>query len=174
MKPYRHSGGTRPAPALCFGKWEVQGMETARSTCISRIWRPCEPMVSSPSKARRTSFGLRLSTSRRYVMSQKVARSPKANSPYESRAETEAAVERIHERFKHVRAAIAKEKGQKTSAAADSHPRPGQSALEREALQQSLGALTEARDSLNAARKIVSTSIDTVKRTMAAKRLRDA
>ena len=49
-------------------------------------------------------------------MSQKVARSPKANSPYESRAETEAAVDRIHERFKDIRAAIAKEKTQKTSA----------------------------------------------------------
>jgi FtsZ-interacting cell division protein ZipA len=109
----------------------------------------------------------------KYVMSQKVARSPKANSPYESRAETEAAVERIHERFKDIRAAIAKEKAQKTSAAADSHPRPRQSALEREALQQSLGALTEARNSLNAACKIVCTSIDTVKRAVAAERLRD-
>jgi uncharacterized membrane protein YccC len=104
-------------------------------------------------------------------MSQKVARSPKANSPYESRAETEAAVERIHERFKDIRAAIAKEKAQKTSAAADSHSRPRQSALE--ALQQSLGALTEARDSLNAACKIVCTSIDTVERAIAAERLRD-
>jgi hypothetical protein len=106
-------------------------------------------------------------------MCQKVARSPKANSPYESRAETEAAVERIHERFKDIRAAIAKERVQKTSAAADLQPRPRQSALEREALQQSLGALTEARDSLNAACKIVSISIDTVKGAMAAKRLRD-
>jgi hypothetical protein len=105
-------------------------------------------------------------------MSQKVARSPKANSPYESRAETEAAVERIHERFKHVRAAIAKEKGQKTSAAAGSHPRPSQGALESEVLQQSLGALTEARDSLNAACKILCKSIDTVERAMAAERLR--
>jgi hypothetical protein len=34
----------------------------------------------------------------KYVMSQKVARSPKANS-IQSRAETEAAAERIHERF---------------------------------------------------------------------------
>jgi quinolinate synthase len=106
-------------------------------------------------------------------MSQKVTRSPKANSPYESRAETEAAVERIHERFKDIRAAIAKEKAQKTSAAADSHPSPRQSALEREALQQSLGALTEARDSLNAASRIVCTSIDIVERAMAAERLRD-
>jgi hypothetical protein len=130
-------------------------------------------MVSSRSKARRTSFGLRLITSRSYVMSQKVARSPKANSPYESRAQTEAAVERIHERFKDIKAAIAKEKAQKTSAAADSHPRPGQSALEHEALQQSLGALTEARDSLNAACRIVCTSIDTVERAIAAERLRD-
>ena len=56
-------------------------------------------MVSSRSKARRTSFGLRVKHESKYVMSQKVARSPKANSPYESRAETEAAVERIHERF---------------------------------------------------------------------------
>ena len=64
MKPDRDSGGTRPALALCPGKSEAQGMKTARSTCISRIWRPCEPMVSSRSKARRTSFGLRLSTSR--------------------------------------------------------------------------------------------------------------
>jgi hypothetical protein len=45
--------------------------------------------------------------------------------------------------------------------------------LEREALQQSLGALTEVRDSLNAACKIVCTSIDTVERAMAAERLRD-
>jgi hypothetical protein len=108
-----------------------------------------------------------------YVMSQKVTRSPKANSPYESRAETEAAVERIHERFKDIRAAIAKEKAQKTSAAVDLRPGPRQSTLGREALQQSLGALTEARDSLDAASKIVSTSIDTVKRAMAAERLRD-
>ena len=57
-------------------------------------------------------------------MSQKAARSTKANSPYESRAETEAAVERIHERFKQIRAAIAKEKLEKTSVAVDSHPRP--------------------------------------------------
>jgi hypothetical protein len=106
-------------------------------------------------------------------MSQKVARSSKANSPYESRAETEAAVDRIHERFKDIRAAIAKDKAQKTSAAVDPHPRPRQSALEREALQQSLGALTEARDSLIAASKVVCRSMDTVKRAMAAERLRD-
>jgi hypothetical protein len=53
------------------------------------------------------------------------------------------------------------------------HPKPRQSALERQALQQSLEALTEARDSLNAASKIVCTSIDTVKRAMAAERLSD-
>jgi vacuolar-type H+-ATPase subunit E/Vma4 len=106
-------------------------------------------------------------------MPQKVTRSPKANSPYESRAQTEAAVERIHERFKDIRAAIAKEKAQKTSAASDSIYRSRQSALEREALQLSLGALVEARDSLNAACKIVSTSIDTVKLAMVAKQSRD-
>ena len=97
----------------------------------------------------------------KYVMSQKVARSPKANS-IQSRAETEAAAERIHERFRNIKAAIAKEKAQKTSAAADSHPRPRGRALEPEGLQQSLGALTEARDSLNAACKIFCISIDTV------------
>jgi hypothetical protein len=78
-------------------------------------------MVSSPSKTCRTSSGLRLSTSRMCVMAQKVARSTETNSRYESRAETEAAVERIHECFKHIRAAIAKEKVERTSAAADSH-----------------------------------------------------
>jgi hypothetical protein len=41
------------------------------------------------------------------------------------------------------------------------------------ALQQSLGALTDARDSLNAACKIACASIDTVERAMAAERLRD-
>jgi hypothetical protein len=84
-------------------------------------------------------------------MSQKAARSTKADSPYESRAETEAAVERIHERFKQIRAAIAKEKVEKTSVAVDSHRRQRQSASGREALQLSLGALTEARDFLDAA-----------------------
>jgi hypothetical protein len=52
------------------------------------------------------------------------------NSQYESRAETEAAVERIHECFKYIRAAIAKEKVEKTSAAADSHRGQPQSALD--------------------------------------------
>jgi hypothetical protein len=68
-------------------------------------------------------LGLRLSTSRTYVMSQKVARSTKKKSPYESRAETEAAVERIHGHFKDIKAAIAKEKAAKTSATADSDRR---------------------------------------------------
>jgi hypothetical protein len=63
-------------------------------------------------------------------MAQEVARSTKTNSRYESRAETEAAVERIHERFKDIRAAIGKEKVEKTSAAADSHRRQPQSALD--------------------------------------------
>jgi hypothetical protein len=130
-------------------------------------------MVGSPSKICRASFGLQVSTSRTCVMSPKVPRSTKANSPYESRAETEAAVERIHERFKQIRAAIAKEKVEKTSAAADSHRRQRQSASGREALQLSLGALTEARDSLDAAHKVVCTSIDTVKQAMAAEQLRD-
>jgi hypothetical protein len=102
----------------------------ARSTYISRIWRPCEPMVSSPSKTCRTSSGLRLSTSRMCTMAQKVARSTETNSRYESRAETEAAVERIHECFKHIRAAIAKEKVERTSAAADSHRGQPRSALD--------------------------------------------
>ena len=57
-------------------------------------------------------------------MSQKSSSFTKANNPYESRAETEVAVERIHERFKDTRAAIAKEKARTTSAAADSHPGP--------------------------------------------------
>jgi hypothetical protein len=88
-------------------------------------------MVSSPSKTCRTSSGLRLSTSRTYTMAQKVARSTETNSQYESRAETEAAVERIHECFKDIRAAIAKEKVEKISAAAaDSHRRQPQSALD--------------------------------------------
>jgi hypothetical protein len=86
-------------------------------------------MFSSPSKTCRTSFGLRLITSRAYLMPQKEARSTKTNSPYESRAETEAAVERIHERFEDIRAAIAKEKVEKTSATADSHRRQRQSAF---------------------------------------------
>jgi hypothetical protein len=63
-------------------------------------------------------------------MGQKVARSSETNSQYESRAETEAAVERIHECFKYIRAAIAKEKVEKTSAAADSHRGQPQSALD--------------------------------------------
>jgi hypothetical protein len=100
-------------------------------------------------------------------MSQQAARSTKADSPYESRAETEAAVERIHERFKQIRAAIAKEKVEKTSVAVDSHRRQRQSASGREPLQLSLGALTEARDFLDAAPKVVCTSIDTVKQAMA-------
>jgi ADP-ribosylglycohydrolase len=130
-------------------------------------------MISSLSKTCRASFGLLSSTSRGYRLSQKAARTTKANSPYESRAQTEAAVERIHERLKQIRAAIAKEKVEKTSVAADSHRRQRQSASGREALQLSLGALTEARDFLDAAHKVVRTSIDTVKQAMAAERLRD-
>jgi hypothetical protein len=101
-------------------------------------------------------------------MLRKVDRSTKTGSPYESRAVTEAAVERIHEHFKDIKAAIAKEKAAKTSAAANSRRRQPRSALDREALQLSLGALTEVRDSLNAAHKVVCTSIDAVKRAMAA------
>jgi len=100
------------------------------------------------------------------MMPQKVARSTKKNSPYESRAATEAAVERIHGHFKDIKAAITKEKATKTSATANPDRRQLQTALGREALQLSLGALTEARDSLNAAHKVVCTSIDTVKRAI--------
>jgi hypothetical protein len=97
-------------------------------------------------------------------MAQKAGRSTKTDSLYESRAETEAAVERIHGHFKDIEAAITREKAAKTSAIADSDHRQLQSALE--ALQLSLGALTEARDSLTTAHKVVCTSIDTVKRAM--------
>ena len=100
-------------------------------------------------------------------MPQKAARSTKTDGPYESRAETEAAVERIHEHFKDVKAAITREKAAKTSATADSDRRQLQTALDRQALQLALEALTETRDSLNAAHKVISTSIDTVKRAMA-------
>jgi hypothetical protein len=89
-------------------------------------------------------------------MPQKVARSTKTDGPYESRAETEA-VERIHEHFKDVKAAITREKAAKTSATADSDRRQLQSLSDRQALQLSLGALTEARDSLSTARKAVCT-----------------
>jgi hypothetical protein len=99
-------------------------------------------------------------------MPQKVARSTKTDGPYESRAETEAAVERIHEHFKDVKAAITREKAAKTSATADSDRRQLQSLSDRQALQLSLGALTEARDSLSTARKAVCTSIETVKRAI--------
>ena len=57
-------------------------------------------------------------------MAQKVASSTKTNSPYESRAETEEAVERIHGHFKDIKAAITKEKAAKPSATADSDRRP--------------------------------------------------
>ena len=40
----------------------------------------------------------------------KVARPTETDSPYESRAETKAAVERIHEHFTGIKAEIAKEK----------------------------------------------------------------
>ena len=106
-------------------------------------------------------------------MPPKVARPTETDSPYESRAETKAAVERIHEHFTGIKAEIAKEKAGKTSAATDSPRRQPQSALDREALQLSLGALTDARDSLKKAHKVVCTSIETVKRAMAAQKLRD-
>jgi hypothetical protein len=104
-------------------------------------------------------------------MPQKVARPTQTDSPYESSAETEAAVKRIHEHFTGIKAEIAKEKAGKTSA--DSPRRQPQSALDLEALQLTLGALTEARDSLKTAHRVVCTSIETVKRAMAAQQLRD-
>lgn len=99
-------------------------------------------------------------------MPQKAARSPKTDGPYESRAQTEAAVERIRGHFKDAKTAIAKEEASKTSAPANSDRRQLQSALNRQALQRALEALTEARDSLNIAHKVVSTSIDVVKRAI--------
>ena len=63
MKPDTHSEELAPL-ALFPGKLEVQEMKTARSTCISCTWRPCEPMVSSWSESP-SHFGLRLSTSRK-------------------------------------------------------------------------------------------------------------
>ena len=105
-------------------------------------------------------------------MPQKVARPTQTDSPYESSAKTKAAVERIHEHFTGIKAEIAKEKAGKTSAATDSPRRHPQSASDREALQLSLGALTDARDSLKKAHKVVCTSIETVKRAMAAQQLR--
>jgi hypothetical protein len=56
-------------------------------------------------------------------VAQKAASSTKTNSPYESRAETQEAVERIHGHFKDIKAAITKEKAAKTSAPADSDRR---------------------------------------------------
>jgi hypothetical protein len=100
-------------------------------------------------------------------MRQKVARSTRKNSPYESRAKTEAAVERIHGHFKDVKAAITKEKAATVSATAASDRRRLQTASGRQALQLALEALTETRDSLTAAHKVINTSIDTVKRAMA-------
>jgi hypothetical protein len=97
-------------------------------------------------------------------MAQKTGGPTKTDSPYESRAETEAAVERIHGHFKDIEAAITKEKAARTSASADPDRRQLQSALD--ALQLSLGALTEASDSLTKAHKVVCTCIDTVKRAM--------
>ena len=117
MKPDRDSGGTRPALALCPGKSEVQGMKAARSTCISHM-EAMRADGQQPEQSPSHFLWTSIKYESKYVMSQKVVRSPRANSPYESRAETEAAVERIHERFRDIRAAIAKEKAQKTSAAA--------------------------------------------------------
>ena len=97
-------------------------------------------------------------------MAQKAGRSIKTDSRYESRAKTEAAVERIHGHFKDIEAAITREKAAKTSATTDPDRRQLQGALD--ALQLSLGALTEARDSLTTADKVLCTSIDTVKRAM--------
>jgi hypothetical protein len=99
-------------------------------------------------------------------MPQKVARSTRKNSPYESRAKTEAAVERIHGHFKDIKTAITKEKAATASTTADSDRRQLQTALDRQALQLALEALTETRDSLNAAHKVISTSSDTVKRAI--------
>jgi hypothetical protein len=112
------------------------------------------------------SFGLPLIASRACAMPQKVARSPKTNGPYESRAATEAAVERIHGHFKDAKTAIAKERAAKTSATEKSDRRGLQSALNRQALQLALGALSEARDSLTTAHKAVNTSIEVVKRAI--------
>jgi hypothetical protein len=91
-------------------------------------------------------------------MPQKVARRAKTDGPYESRAETEAAVERIHGHFEDVKTAITK-KATKTSATADSDRRQLQSALDRQVLQLALGALTEARYSLTKAHKVVRTPL---------------
>jgi hypothetical protein len=99
-------------------------------------------------------------------MPENAVRSDKTDMPYESRAKTEAAVERIHETFKRTKQAIAEEKAGEPSGAANSRVQP-ESELVREALQLSLEALTEARDSLDAALKTVCTSIDTVKQAKA-------
>jgi hypothetical protein len=69
-------------------------------------------------------------------MAQKAV-STKTDSQYESRAKTEAAVERIHGHFKDIEAAITREKAAKTSATTDPDRRQLQSALD--ALQLSRG-----------------------------------
>jgi len=56
-------------------------------------------------------------------MLKEVVRSHETGIPYESRAETEAAVERIHKQFQHTKEAIAAEKAMRASAAGDSADR---------------------------------------------------
>ena len=128
-----------------------------------------EPMPADGNQSEHTchiSFGLPLVKSRASKMPSKVARSARKDRLYESRAQTKAAIGRIHGHFKDVKAAITKDKVAKTSATADSDPRQLQSALDRQVLQLALGALTEARYSLTTAHKVVRTSIDIVKRAI--------
>ena len=98
MKPDRDSGGTRPALALCPGKIGSAGNE---GSAINVYFSHLEAMRADgqqPEQSPSHFLWTSVKHESKYVMSQKVARSPKANS-IQSRAETEAAAERIHERF---------------------------------------------------------------------------
>jgi hypothetical protein len=151
---------------LCGQAWTAGHVNRGDAACI---YPHLEPMPADGKQSVHTcriSFGLPPIKSRGCRVPQKVARSAKTDGPYESRAETEAAVERIHGHFKDVKAAITKEKAAKISAPDDSDRRQLQSALDRQVLQLALGALTEARYSLTKAHKVVRTSIDIVKRAI--------
>ena len=100
MKPDRDSGGTRPALALCPGKIGSAGNE---GSAINVYFSHLEAMRADgqqPEQSRSHFLWTSIKYESKYVMSQKVVRSPGRTAQTKSRAETEAAVERIHERFR--------------------------------------------------------------------------
>jgi hypothetical protein len=83
MKPDRDSGGTRPALALCPGKIGSAGNE---GSAINVYFSHLEAMRADgqqPEQSPSHFLWTSIKYESKYVMSQKVVRSPRANSPYE-------------------------------------------------------------------------------------------